>query len=248
MRTSLLLIATLICVYKSNAQSWVGTSLEFTSPGTTYTKFQFAEHTWSGSHAILFNAYKSIGVNGSLLSTGNTKYANNVGAYGGGAGAIFYNGNGGGMYFCISPSSTGIDTNIDWGGVKMFINRAGQVGVGTTSIPSGYKLAVDGKAIVEEVQVASTGNWPDYVFTDTYKLNSLSEVSTFITENGHLPNIPTAKEVKENGIKLGEMNAKLLEKVEELTLYLIEQSKQINALKSENDMQNRIIKEILNEK
>jgi len=106
-----------------------------------------------------------------------------------------------------------------------------RVGINTTNVPAGYHFSVDGKAIMEEVQVASSGNWPDYVFTDTYKLNSLSEVSSFISENGHLPNIPTAKEVKENGIKLGEMNAKLLEKVEELTLYLIEKDREINDLK-----------------
>jgi len=110
------------------------------------------------------------------------------------------------------------------------INFNSKVGIGTTN-PS-EKLEVKGTIRTQEVKVEST-DWPDYVFTDTYKLNSLSEVSTFISENGHLPNIPTAKEVKENGIKLGEMNAKLLEKIEELTLYQIELLETVNEMQKE---------------
>ncbi|GGD07570.1 hypothetical protein GCM10011368_06870 [Hyunsoonleella pacifica] len=74
-------------------------------------------------------------------------------------------------------------------------------------------------------------NWPDYVFTNDYKLPTLLEVEAYIKENGHLPNIDSAKEVEKNGVLLGEMNAKLLEKIEELTLYIIEQQKQIELLK-----------------
>jgi len=120
-------------------------------------------------------------------------------------------------------------------GEALRIDSDSNVGIGT--ITPTEKLSVNGTIRSKEVLVESTP-WPDYVFTDTYKLNTLSEVSTFISENGHLPNIPTANEVKENGIKLGEMNAKLLEKIEELTLYLIEmknenekQQKEIDALK-----------------
>jgi hypothetical protein len=86
---------------------------------------------------------------------------------------------------------------------------------------------------VKEVRVASGSPcWPDYVFSRNYKLPSLSEVEQFITENQHLPNVPSAAEVKENGIELGEMNAILLQKVEELTLYIIALQKQVDELKN----------------
>jgi hypothetical protein len=75
--------------------------------------------------------------------------------------------------------------------------------------------------------------WPDYVFKNEYQLMPLSELEFFIKTNGHLPDIPIESEVLKNGFNLSEMNVKLLEKVEELTLYLIEQQKQINLLKDE---------------
>ncbi len=112
------------------------------------------------------------------------------------------------------------------------IMNEGEVGIGTNSIPPGYRLAVNGKIIATEIKV-ETG-WADYVFHEDYELKSLSEVSSYIEENHHLPGIPTAEEVAENGIKLGEMNAKLLEKIEELTLYLIEMKMESEEMKEEN--------------
>jgi len=108
----------------------------------------------------------------------------------------------------------------------------GNVGIGTTTIPSGYKLAVAGKIITEQVRVENQEDWPDYVFETGYNLSSLEEVADFIQENKHLPGIPSANEVKENGINLGDMDAKLLQKVEELTLYIIEQQKLIENLQT----------------
>ena len=213
---------------------WTETSLELTSPGTSYTKLQFAEHIWSGSHAILFNAYKNITTNGSLETPNNTSFANNQGAYSGGAGAIMFFGNGGMMDFVISPAAgaSGGGTGITWGIPKMRIKRNGEVGIGTTST-TGYKLSVAGKIRAEEINVES--GWADHVFKADYPLKPITELKEFITINGHLPGIPTEKEVKENGVSLGEMNVKLLEKIEELTLYVIE-------LKEENEEQNRKIK------
>ena len=106
-----------------------------------------------------------------------------------------------------------------------------QVGINTNDVPSTYTLAVDGKIIVEEVKVELSTNWPDYVFEKDYKLPKLTDVEKHIKEKGHLPNIPSAAEVKkEGGISLGEMNKKLLEKVEQLMLYTIQQEKRIKAL------------------
>ncbi|MEN7550450.1 hypothetical protein AAG747_21200 [Rapidithrix thailandica] len=106
-----------------------------------------------------------------------------------------------------------------------------KVGINTNSVPDGYAFAVKGKAIMEGVKVElsgdGTGVWPDYVFSDNYKLKSLAEVEEFVRENRHLPEIPSAKEVEQNGIDVAEMDAKLLQKVEELTLYLIEQNKKM---------------------
>ena len=114
---------------------------------------------------------------------------------------------------------------------QMTINRFGEVGIGTTTIPSGYKLAVDGKAIFEEVKVEII-NGADFVFEDDYNLRTIEEVAEFIQTEKHLPDVPSAKEMEENGIGVAEMNMKLLQKVEEMTLYMIEMKKENDALKS----------------
>ena len=113
-------------------------------------------------------------------------------------------------------------------------HASGAVGVGTNTVPSGYKLGVAGKAIFEEVKVSLLANWPDYVFEPEYSLTPLNELKTQIEDLGHLPNVPSAEEVAENGFHLGEMDATLLEKIEELTLYLIEFNETVETLKNEN--------------
>lgn len=118
------------------------------------------------------------------------------------------------------------------GDTRMIITSAGNVGVGTTS-PS-HKLAVNGAIRAKEVIVESTG-WSDYVFADDYRLSPLSEVEKHIKSNGHLPGIPSASEVAQQGVSLGEMQSKLLAKIEELTLHLIAQEKEIASVKRENE-------------
>jgi hypothetical protein len=115
---------------------------------------------------------------------------------------------------------------------KLHVN--GKVVIGENPIrPADYKLYVEGGIIAEKVKVELASNWSDFVFEPTYHLRPLSEVEQFVKENKHLPEIPSAAQVEENGIDLGEMDAKLLQKVEELTLYIIEQQKQLDALKAE---------------
>ncbi len=106
----------------------------------------------------------------------------------------------------------------------MYIKTNGNVGIGTATPDA--KLAVNGDVHAQEVKVDMTG-WPDYVFDEDYDLPTLKEVEKHIKEKGHLFNIPSAKEVEENGIHLGEMNKLLLEKIEELTLYTIYQEKKL---------------------
>jgi hypothetical protein len=108
---------------------------------------------------------------------------------------------------------------------KMRILGNGSVGIGTTTTGS-HKLAVEGSIGAREVKVQATG-WADFVFKKEYNLPTLEEVEKHIAEKGHLENIPSEEEVLKNGISLGEMNAKLLQKIEEMTLYMIDQNKQI---------------------
>ncbi|MCF6279248.1 MAG: hypothetical protein L3J14_02765 [Flavobacteriaceae bacterium] len=121
--------------------------------------------------------------------------------------------------------------SIDWTTKDLF--ALGNVGIGTQPDPN-YKLAINGNVIAEEVRVALKANWPDYVFKKDYKLSTLSEVEDYINNYGHLENIPSAEETKKNGISVGDMNSKLLRKIEELTLYIIQQEKNINKLNDEN--------------
>ncbi len=99
---------------------------------------------------------------------------------------------------------------------------------------AGYKLRVYGKVIAEEVRVQLKAAWPDYVFSKNYKLRSLNEVEAYISANNHLPNLPAAAEVEKSGIALGEMQTKMMEKIEELTLYIIDQEKRLKIIEDEN--------------
>lgn len=108
---------------------------------------------------------------------------------------------------------------------------SGQVSIGTTAIHSDYALSVGGKIVAEEVFIQFEGDWPDYVFDSKYDLLSLFDLKKYIKENNHLPNVPSAQEVKDEGIEVGEMNRILLEKIEELTLYMIKQAEEIESLR-----------------
>ncbi|RKR10418.1 hypothetical protein C8C83_2094 [Flavobacterium sp. 90] len=109
--------------------------------------------------------------------------------------------------------------------IRMRISPNGNVGIGTITTGT-HKLAVEGSIAAREIKVQATG-WADFVFKKEYNLPTLQEVEKHIAEKGHLENIPSEEDVLKNGINLGEMNAKLLQKIEEMTLYMIDQNKQI---------------------
>ncbi|WP_108246744.1 tail fiber protein [Muricauda brasiliensis] len=114
--------------------------------------------------------------------------------------------------------------------------NGGNVGIGTANPDA--KLAVKGDIHAQEVKVDLSVPGPDYVFKEGYALKSLEEVENYIKLNGHLPNIPSAKDMEENGVQLGEMNMRLLEKIEELTLYILQLEKKTNRL---NDIEKRLV-------
>ncbi len=145
-----------------------------------------------------------------------------------------------GLSFRVKTSALAADPSFE----AVRINRYGNVGIGTSSPDA--KLAVKGNIHAQEVKVDLNGAVaPDYVFKEGYNLKSLEEVQNYIKEHGHLPNIPSAKEMEENGIELGEMNMKLLEKIEELTLYIIEQNRKIDELKNDNDKLQKLEQRII---
>lgn len=112
---------------------------------------------------------------------------------------------------------------------RLFVQgTTGDIGIGTVD-PKGYRLAVNGKIRAQEIKIEASP-WPDYVFAKDYQLPSLQETEKHIKEKGHLPGIPSAEEVKANGIDVGEMNAKLLQKIEEMTLYIIDLEKRMKLM------------------
>ena len=118
---------------------------------------------------------------------------------------------------------------------RMWVDSVGYVTIGGKIGPSTsgpYKLAVRGKIAATDFNVVSTASWPDYVFAPGYQLLSLEETEAYIKSNNHLPNMPAAAAVEANGYSVDAMQKKMLEKIEELTLHLIDAKKEINALKA----------------
>ena len=172
------------------------------------TDFTARNITTSGLHAVS-GTYSA--AQGSYLgwnmshSTGEVNFVNNIG------------GGTGGFYFDDTSDGTTFTR-------LMTIQGNGNVSIGTTD-SKGYKFAVNGSVIATSITVKLYANWADYVFKKDYQLRPLTEVKTYIDQNHHLPEMPSEAEVVKDGINLGEMNKLLTKKVEELTLYLIDQQK-----------------------
>ena len=118
------------------------------------------------------------------------------------------------------------------GNLHIFPRLGGRVGIGTTS--PRQKLDVNGAVRCREI-IVEASPWPDFVFEAGYRLPPLAETESYIKTHGHLPGIPSAQEVTNEGLSLGDINAKLLQKIEEMTLHQIALSKQIAALKKQTE-------------
>lgn len=217
--------------------------------GSTFTKnvwFKFQATSTAATAKLLTGGEKGTLANGSLyLTDANGNFLTCQTGAGGATVSITNNTLVKGQwYFIIVDNSNGTNGTFSLcleGGVQtstfcesIHCDSEGGVGIGTTTIPNGYRLAVQGKIIAEGVKVDLHTNWPDYVFDKDYPLMSLADMKQYIEREGHLPDVPSAKEVQANGIDLGEMNAILLRKIEENTLLLIELGERLRLMEIEN--------------
>lgn len=147
-------------------------------------------------------------------------------------------GAGTGNYFLFLGDNGNVGVGTNNPTAKLTVNGKvliGDPGNAALTMPGTYGLYVETGILTSKVRIASVGsaNWADYVFDDRYELKSLSAVNSFIKANKHLPGVPSASQVEKEGVDLLQMNIKLLEKVEELTLYLIQQEERIKSLEAE---------------
>ncbi|HLK30540.1 MAG TPA: hypothetical protein VKT28_18305 [Puia sp.] len=213
-------------------QSWANTTnITGTTTNSSSAISAYTEHSGTG----ILTWANSVSASCFLSSTGTVT---NWAAFHSG-GVIATGGsvtNGYGLYLAAFPGGV---TNkygvyaVDANAMNYFAGKV-TVGTGVASTPAGYNLYVSGGILTEKIKaaLASGSNWADYVFDKKYQLQPLKDVEIYINENKHLPGIPSADELaKDGGIDMSEMFARQMKKIEELTLYIIEQNKQIESMK-----------------
>jgi hypothetical protein len=202
--------------------------------GNGFRRYAFQPSYWGYSYTYrtliigsTSNIYQTQDTGSITLAFGVDVTGNPSGAYtGDGHELLFRNG-----ASFVTPNSSNNGYHHDY-----LVLQDGNVGIGTSN-PTGGKLVVNGTIRAKEIKVenniaanefiVNSSQWSDFVFEDNYNLPSLSHVETFIKENKHLPDIPSAKEVEKEGLSMAEMMKKQMQKIEELTLYVIEQNKQL---------------------
>jgi len=223
-------------------------AIDNTSYGSIYGLYSYVSGTATNKWAGYFTGGNVQFTNGNLITTngkvgiGTTTPQNALDVYG----SVYLPANN--SYWIGSYSDSGNRLRLHHNGTNAYIDYApnlyfragandavaflnnGNVGIGITN-PT-QKLEVNGAIRAKEVKL-ETNNWPDFVFKDNYLLKPLQEVNEYIKTNKRLPDIPSEQEVKESGVNLGDMQTKLLQKVEELTLYVINQDKLIQELQKE---------------
>lgn len=216
---SLGVIALLVSPISGLAQNNVFPTAGFCGIGTTNPMFPL-------------DVYGNVQISGSLNQQGAIyMYGSNhfSFAHQNGEGVINFGNQGiGGLHFRSVPVAGSMSNYNE----VMTIKNNGEIGIGTQTT-NGYKLAVNGSIRANAVRVES--GWADYVFNENYPLLSMLDLRAYIKENGHLPNVPTADEVEENGVDVSESIEMLLVKVEELTLYVLELEEKVRKLEESRD-------------
>jgi hypothetical protein len=169
----------------------------------------------------------SLGGGGSVSGSANfiAKYATTTSI---GNSLLYDNGTNVGVGTATPNTNAKLDVNGN-------IFSSGKIAIGTTDIAkiSTYSLAVNGDALFNKIKIKAYANWPDYVFQSNYRLAALNEIELFIQQHKHLPGVPAAEEIEKNGFDVGDNQALLLKKIEELTLYIIDQDKRIKRLEEQ---------------
>ena len=245
---------TLLCLFlifsgiSLYAQTWTGSSglvttagnvaiqggkVDLTMPGDPTQRHIFAN---SPAYGLQINAGTAsvLPMDGAGVSLSGINSVND-----GGSMYLLSTGTSGrGVFFVNGSTSSAI-----W---NMSVLNSGQVAIGSGLVtgaqpmPAGYLLYVQQGILTEKLKVANStdaANWSDFVFKKDYKLMSLNNLETYVKANSHLPEIPSAAEVAKDGIDVAGMDAKLLQKIEELTLYVIQQQKEIDVLKNQQKKQ-----------
>ncbi len=233
-------------------------TIGYNNTGTGYTALSATttgiNNTGDGSAALFLNTTGSYNTAmGIQASNFNTTGSNNTTI---GAEAMLYNISGSNniaLGYWAGSSLTSGDNNIFIGSSvqpnisvtasnqlnigNWIYGSNGNIGIGITTVPAGYKLAVAGNIITEKIKVKlQSAGWPDYVFHHQYQILSLNDLEKYIQQNKHLPDVPSASEVEKDGLDLGDNQSILLKKIEELTLYVIEINKKVEKLSEENEL------------
>lgn len=250
----------------------IGTTAPASILGVNLNNTNYTNVSGSGSHILMTNP--NVGgqnvisslINGVTAAKWRTDYVGNVNwisnASASDRGHYFYIGGdfpNGSAKMKITPSGVAIGSSIvnvtpgnyfeiltsDNTTRSLVVNSTGNVGIGTTNVnDANYKLFVETGIRTRKVKV-DQAIWPDYVFDRSYKLLSLQKVEAFIKTNRHLPGVPSAAQVQKEGLDLGDNQATLLKKIEELTLYVIALKKQVDEQKEINDKQTKIQRRLL---